>query len=254
MAATATAALAAVRRDPVGFLRDVLAFEAWSKQREIAESVRDFKRTAVRSAHGVGKTSIAARTILWFLAAFPYSKVISTAPTFSQLREQLWREVAVAYRRAEGFFDGALTDTRLELAPDWFAIGLSTDRPERFAGHHAEHLLLVVDEASGVDEAIFEAAEGFLTSEGARVLLIGNPTAMSGTFHRAFHAERALWNTIAVSAFDTPVFTGEAVPDEVLRRLPSREWVETATTRWGKARRSTRYGCSGSSRPPPTTR
>src|SRR5205807_8143935 len=112
--------------------------------------VRDHKRTAVRSAHGVGKTAIAARVVLWFLAAHPYSKVVTTAPTWHQVREQLWREIHVAHGRAAGFFDGELNDTRLELAPDWFAIGLSTDRPERFAGHHAAELLLVVDEASGV--------------------------------------------------------------------------------------------------------
>ena len=39
-----------------------------------------------------------------------------------------------------------LTDTKLELGPDWFTIGLSTDRPERFHGYHAENLLLIVDE------------------------------------------------------------------------------------------------------------
>ena len=134
--------------------------------------------------------------MLWFLAAYPYSRVITTAPTFTQVKELLWREIAVAHPAADGFFDGMLYDTRLELAPDWFAIGLSTDRPERFSGHHAEHLLLVVDEASGVDEAIFEAAEGFLTSESARVLLIGNPTSLAGQFHAAFHSERGLWNCV----------------------------------------------------------
>jgi phage terminase large subunit len=226
--------LEAIRRDPVGFLREVLRFECWSKQAEIACSVRDHKRTAVRSAHGVGKTAIAARIALWFLAAFPRSRVITTAPVWSQVKEQLWREIAVAYAAADGFFDGQLSDTKLELDVDWFALGLSTDRPERFAGHHAEHLLLIVDEASGLDEAIFEAAEGFLTSANAKVLVIGNPTALAGTFYRAFHSERTLWNTITVSAFDTPVFTGERVSEAVLRRLVSREWVESARKKWGE--------------------
>ncbi len=179
MTATATSALEAIRIDPIAFSREVLRFEPWSKQQEILCSVRDHRRTAVRSAHGVGKTAIAARTILWFLAAYPNSKVISTAPTWHQVREQLWREVHVAYAAAGGFFDGQLDDTRLELAPDWFALGLSTDRAERFSGHHAEHLLLVVDEASGMDEAIYTAAESYLTSEGARILLIGNPTTLA---------------------------------------------------------------------------
>ena len=233
MTATAAQAQEAIRRDPVGFVGEVLRCELWSKQREVIESVRDHRRTAGRSAHGIGKTRAAAATLLWHLAAYPGSRVVSTAPTFSQVRELLWREVAVMVAAADGFFDGQLTDTRLELSADWFAVGLSTDRPERFSGHHSERLLLVVDEASGVDEAIFEAAEGFLTSEHARVLLIGNPTTLAGTFHRSFHAERALWNTINVSALDAPAFTGEAVSETVLRRLVTREWVETAAKRWG---------------------
>jgi hypothetical protein len=223
-----------IRLDPVWFCRKVLRFDPWSRQRDVVESVRDHMRTAVRSCHGPGKTGIAGRTALWFLAAFPRSKVITTAPTFMQVREQLWREIATGYQASAGFFTGVLTDTKLELAPDWFAIGLSTDRPERFHGYHAEHLLLIVDEASGVDEAIFEAAEGFLTAASTRVLLIGNPTQLSGTFHAAFHRERAAYNTISISAFDTPAFTREEVSPGVLRRLVSREWVEARRRAWGE--------------------
>ncbi len=234
MSTTASKALEAIERDPVGFCKTVLKFQPWSKQAEIIESVRDHKRTAVRSCHGIGKTAIAARAALWFLAAHPHSKVVTTAPTWSQIREQLWREIAVAHALADGFYDGTLTDTRLELGPEWFAIGLSTDRAERFAGHHAEHLLLVVDEASGVSEDIYEACETLLTSAESRILIVGNPTVSSGTFHAAFHRDRAEWNTISISALESPCFTGEQVSDEVRARLVTRQWVESAKKRWGE--------------------
>lgn len=223
------------RRDPVAFLRDVLRFHPWSKQRAVIESVRDHRRTAVRSCHDVGKTAIAARAALWFLASFPSSRVVTTAPTAHQVENLLWREVHTAAATVGGLRDAKLNETELELAPDWFAVGLSTNEPERFAGHHAEHLLLVVDEASGVDQAIYDAAEGSLASEGARVLLIGNPTRLSGEFFNAFHRDRALWHTIAISAFDSPAFTGERVPDELLRKLVSREWVEEKRRKWGES-------------------
>ena len=210
--ASALAMQGVIRRDPVGFCRKILNFARWSKQREILESVRDHKRTAVRSGHGVGKTAISARAALWFMAAHPYSRVITTAPTWSQVKEQFWREIHVAHSRADAFFDGQLDDTRLELGPDWFMLGISTDRPERFAGHHAEHLLLVVDEASGVSEDIFEAAETFLTSPGAKVLMIGNPTVNSGTFHAAFHRDRADWSRISISALDSPASAASRSP------------------------------------------
>jgi phage terminase large subunit len=147
-----------IRRDPVWFARSTLGFEPWSKQCEILEALRDHRQVAVRSAHGCGKTAVAGRAALWFLAAFPRCRVITTAPTFHQVRNLLWREIRSGYHASAGFFGGELTATKLELDVDWFALGLSTDQPERFQGHHAEHLLLVVDEAAGVADDIFEAA------------------------------------------------------------------------------------------------
>lgn len=224
----------AVRSDPVRFCTHVLGFYPWSKQREILESVRDNQRTAVRSCHGSGKTATAARVVAWFLMAYPDSRVVTTAPTFSQVRDLLWSEINGAVARApEGLFP-TCDATRLTISRSWFAVGLSTDRPERFQGHHAENLLLVVDEASGVHEDIYEAAEGFLTSPGARVLLIGNPTQTSGTFYRAFHSERDLYHTIHISAFDTPNLTDEEVPEAARKSLVSPDWVEQRKMQWGE--------------------
>ena len=220
--------------DPVAFMREVLRFQPWSKQTEIMESVRDHPRTAVRSCHGPGKTATAARVALWFLAVHEGAKVITTAPTALQVRGQLWREIRAAHRDSHGFIGGELHSTRLDLGEEWFMVGFATDEAERFAGWHSEHLLLVCDEASGIPEEIYEAAAGLLTTEGARELLIGNPTRTSGHFFNAFHNARDLYSTIAISAFETPAFTRERVPDAVRRRLVTRRWVETMTRKWGE--------------------
>jgi hypothetical protein len=215
-----------IRTDPVWFCRNVLGFEPWSKQREILEALRDHDRVAVRSAHGIGKTAIAARAVLWFLLANgPKScRVVTTAPTWEGVRDLLWAEIKVAVRNARVPFGATPNVTDLRLAADWFAKGLSTDVPERFQGHHADNLLLVVDEASGVDEAIYDAARGFLTGQGSKVLLIGNPTRTVGTFRRAFEPDSG-WRTIHVSAFDSPNITGEEVPTSVAKALPTSEWI-----------------------------
>lgn len=231
---TAASHLERYRRDPVGFCREVLGFEAWSKQRAILESVRDHKRTAVRSAHGVGKTAVAARACLWWLSVWPDSVVVTTSATWNQVREQLWREIAVGFHASRGFIDGTLSDTRLELGPGWFGLGLSTDTPERFAGYHADRLLVVLDEASGCGEATWEAAETLVTTPGSSLLAIGNPTRVGGAFHRAFTSERDLYATITVSAFDSPAVSGERVAEAVRRRLVSSEWIESRRRAWGE--------------------
>lgn len=223
---------------PVEYANDVLGFYAWSKQREIMEAICDHDRVAVRACHGVGKTASAAEIVLWFLAAHRNSRVITTAPTWAQVEQLLWREIRAAVGRAHTAGLGAEfpkpSTTKLELGDEWFAIGQSTNEPERFQGHHADNLLLVVDEASGVDEKIYEAAEGFLTALGAKILLIGNPTKIGGQFHRAFTSEADSWKRIHISVFDSPNYTGEPVPEKVARSLPRSTWAAEKAAQWGQ--------------------
>ena len=84
--------------------------------------------------------------------------------------------------------------------------------PNRFQGFHAEHILGVIDEAAGVDSPIWEAMDAILTSYGARLLVIGNPTEPSGEFFNAFSSP--LYNKIHISAFDTPNFTDFGITEE----------------------------------------
>lgn len=224
--------------DPVGYVSDELGFFAWSKQQDILRSVAHCPRTSVRACHGPGKTATAAQAALWFLDTRENSRVVTTAPIWAQVEQLLWREIRGAVARAHLAGRGRRfpvpNATKLEIGDQWFAIGLSTNEPERFQGHHADHLLLIVDEASGVDERIYEAAEGFMTAEGAKVLLLGNPTKVGGTFHRSFTEDRSAWSQIAISVFDTPNYTGERVPANVARALPRANWAEERAAAWGE--------------------
>ena len=114
--------------------REVLSWQPWSKQREVLESIRDNPRTSVASCHGPGKTAVAAVGGLWYLSVYPQSRVITTAPTMVQLRDVLWREITSLYFASEGFLEAELFGTRLEIAPDWFAVGLTTDTPGTVSG------------------------------------------------------------------------------------------------------------------------
>jgi phage terminase large subunit len=231
--------------DPIGALEHMFGFEPWSLQAEMLRSVWAHPRTAARSGNGPGKTAIAFGGIApAFLMAHTNSVVVTTAPTWRQVKQLGWRE----FRRSWGVMRRrmatqpelrevpipACLTTSVELGEQWHAFGMSTNEPESFAGIHAENVLLIVDEASGVDERIFDAGEGFLTTEGSRVLLVGNPTKPAGQFYRAFTSEKASWNTIHISAFDTPNFTGERVDPSIAAKLVKPEWVEDKQRRWGE--------------------
>ena len=130
------------RRDPAFFFREVLGWQPWSGQVEIAEAVRDAiagggpNRIAVRSGNGVGKTAIAARIMLWVLRCYRDSVVITTAPTSRQVTELLWREARDAYHASRYPLGGRFYDGKpqWELGPRRFALGMSPEntRPERF--------------------------------------------------------------------------------------------------------------------------
>lgn len=231
-------------QDPDGWARDVLGVHLWSRQRQIVESVRDNARTAVRSGHGVGKTFVAAVILLWFLDTHPRSRVISTATKWSQIEKLLWHEIRQLLARAESrsqaksrpVFGGERLLVELRLPDGRYALGLSSkpEQAETFQGHHAPYILLIVDEASGVDQRIYDAAEGYLTTDGSRLLLIGNPTRTSGEFHAAFRSKRADYATLHISALDSPAITGEVVPDEVRAALTGQKWVDSRRRAWGE--------------------
>jgi len=203
-----------LRRDPVGSIEKLFRVELWSRQREIVRAVSEHPRTAVRSCHGPGKTFLAGNIVLWYLYAHRPSIVLTTAPTWRQVEKLLWKELRASYARA-GVLGGNLLpkSPELQLIHDqWYAAGLSTNQPDRFQGYHEKHILVVVDEAAGVPEDIFEAIQGVLTSEHSRLLLLGNPTSIGGTFHKAFRSPG--YHTIHISAFDTPNFTTFGITEQ----------------------------------------
>ena len=164
--------------DPLFFSRHVLGGEQpWGKQQQITLSVRDNERTAVPSGFAVGKTWVAARIVLWFLFSFPHSLVITTAPTWRQVENVLWAEIRRQHLTSVKPLGADILRTQIKIADDWFAIGVSTDEPAKFQGFHAEHVLLIFDEAGGISREIWDAAEGQTTNgQRARWMRANNHT------------------------------------------------------------------------------
>lgn len=228
--------------DPIGWISNTLNEELWSVQREIAESVRDNRYTAVRSCHGTGKSYLAARLMAWWISSRPVGDafIVSTAPTQTQVEAILWREVGRAHRA--GALPGRITSG---MVPAWKVgqeiVGYGrkpqdlTSKEEAmaaFQGIHTKYVLVVIDEASGVPKWLFDAVDTLATNESARVLAIGNPDDPSSHFSNVCDVASG-WNSIAISAFDTPNFTGEKVSKNLSDALISPGWVEERKRRWG---------------------
>ncbi|MHB9857622.1 terminase large subunit domain-containing protein [Streptomyces sp. YIM S03343] len=225
--------------DPWAWARDKLGVHLWSKQVEIAESVRDNRQTAVKSCHGVGKSFLAAQLVAWWLDIHPpgEARVVTTAPTGDQVKAILWSEINGAFTKAEARgtpFLGRINETDWKLGKRLIAFGRkpSDYNPHAFQGIHAKYVLVILDEACGVNKQFWTAARAIATGEHCRILAIGNPDDPGAEFARVCASTR--WNTVKVSAFDTPNFTGEAVPDELREMLVSRSYVEEMAQEYGE--------------------
>lgn len=219
-----------VQENPEWFVQNILGNRLWKKQKEILNAVWKHKRVAIRSCHASGKTFTASNVVLTFLAAFPESAVITTAPTARQVEHVLWREIRGMVANSKyPLADKEPLKTKWELAENWFALGLSVNQPEAFQGFHNKHILFVVDEASGVADEIFEAIEGGLSGGTSKLLMIGNPTRNSGYFYEAFKQSNV--KKIRISAFDTPNLEG---PGHYIKGLVTKGWIKEVEGKYGK--------------------
>lgn len=230
-------------RDPELFARHLLGIDLWDTQVEILHALAEHRRVAVKACHASSKTFTAAIATLWWLTRYPDGVVLTTAPTWRQVERQLWAEIQKAVAGARIAYPQP-TQTGLRLSSASYALGLSTDQGVRFQGFHGR-ILVVIDEATGVDAEIWEAIEGIRAGGDVHVLALGNPTVPRGPFYEAFTTARDSWSTFTISAFDSPNLHGltleqllELPEDELDRNerpyLVTRRWVREQWEAWGQ--------------------
>ena len=159
-----------------------------------------------------------------------------------QVERVLWGEVHRALQNSVIPYPPP-RKTKLELGPNRYALGLSTNEGVRFQGWHGK-ILIVIDEAPGVLPEIYDAIEGIRAGGDVHVLALGNPLIASGPFYDAFTTNRAGWSLFTIGAFHTPNLAGLdldallALDEDELDRnvrpyLISRRWVKEKYQEWG---------------------
>ncbi len=199
--------------DPDKFCRDMWPHhteqpEVW--QTEASRLVAANDRVSIRSGHGVGKTCWLARTIIWWgLTRNPW-KIGCTAPSSGQMFDALWSELAQWHQKMppefKGFFEWKAE--RFEWVGSGavsYAVAKTARRetPEALAGLHSKNMLFIIDEASGVDDIIFETARGAMSTKNAKTIMTGNPTRLSGYFYDSFHKNAPYWKNMRVAAHES---------------------------------------------------
>ena len=197
--------------DPIGFVELGLKETLWSKQREILMSVRDNKRTAVPACHAPGKSHLAARIVAWWVMCQPTgtAQVVTTATSFRQVRNILWSHIRKLHATHNLSGDCLTVEWKQNNSVVAFGFAPAQYNETALQGIHAPNLLVVVDEAGGISQTIGNALEALMTGGNTRLLLLGNPPTdqENSWFEQACNSD--LYNTIKISAHDTPNFTHE---------------------------------------------
>ena len=153
--------------------------------------------------------------VLWFMACYFPCKVPCTAPTAHQLSDILWAELAQWHRmmgdqvsQLAQEYEWSSEKFALKSHPsESFAVARTSrpEKPEALQGFHSENILFLIDEAAGIAEKVFEVAEGALSTNGAFVVMAGNPTKEEGYFHASHHKMRDHWSTLHWNSEDSPL-------------------------------------------------
>jgi len=213
--------------DPVLFVEEMLGAQPFDYQAEFLRALLDERKMSVKSGHGTGKSTTASWAMLWFMLLRYPCKVVVTAPTSSQLFDAMFAELKRWINELPKELQQLLNvkSDRVELvsAPAEAFISCRTARaetPEALAGVHSDHVLLIVDEASGVPEQVYEAAAGSMSGHNATTLMLSNPTRSSGTFFESHNRMANSWWTRTWSCKDSPLVSHEFVDEMELRYGP----------------------------------
>jgi len=242
------------RFEPLRFQRELLGITVDPWQAEATEAVFDVVRKrygkptrinhaakryfTVRAMHGPGKTFWLASLILTFGFAFPKARIPCIAPKMDQLRTRLWLELRKIHDSMnEGLreaVDIQATSLKFFGFEDWLAFAQTATKAENLAGLHSDFILVCVDEATGVTEALWSTIFGAVATGKVPILvMISNPTKNIGTF-----AESWLKPSVSKDYHQIAIALDKAPRVQ-------RQWVESMRSKYGERSPVFKVRCLG---------
>ena len=183
--------VAEYRADWNRFAKEILNVKLDPEQKEILASIQVNRRVAVSSGNARGKDYVAAVAALCFLYLNSPSKVVCTAPTGRQVTAIMMSEISKIWGQTRVPLGGELLAGMIKLPsdPDWFLIGFKAGdkATEDWSGFHSPNIMVIVTEASGIEQTTFDAIEGILTGN-SRLLIVFNPNRITGHAYKAMRS------------------------------------------------------------------
>lgn len=225
------------RNDLKGFAHDAID---WGQdggpapyQDDVFEALPAVHRACVRGPHGLGKTALAAVTILWFALTRDGDdwKVATTASAWRQLTKFLWPEIKKWTRRIrwdvvgrDAFRADEILTMEIKLSTG-SAFAMASDNSALIEGAHATNLLFVFDESKVIPPATWDSAEGAFSTGDTYWLAISTPGEPAGRFYEIQTRKPGYedWWVRHVT-LDETISAGRI----------SKDWAEARRRQWGE--------------------
>ena len=226
---------------PEKFCKEQLDMYVTEDMKNIMDSVMKYRITIAVSGNALGKSHLASALALWFYRAYEGSQVLTLAsPPSRNLEQNIWSKIRQFTRQNPSLVeddkvlslkivpkstanaDDDDNDDNLKLESAILGITIPTvgdaeSQATRVSGYHAPSQLFIFDEGDGIPDGIFKGAEGCLSGDFSRLLILFNPKMKSGAAYRMI--KNGLANVVYLSAFNHPnVITGkDIIPGAVSR-------------------------------------
>ena len=180
----------------------------------------DTLRMAVSSGRGIGKSALVSWLVIWMLTTRIGSTTLVSANSEAQLRSVTWAEITKwlsmslnshwfevsATRVLPAKWVAELVERDLKMGTRYWGVEgrlWSAENPDAYAGvHNYSGVMLIFDEASGIDDSIWSVASGFFTENTPHRfwLAFSNPRRNTGYFYECFNSKRDFWRNKIVDA------------------------------------------------------
>lgn len=198
------------KKDPLLAMKQLYGVTPDKQQADfILNAVQPNCRIAVKSAQGAGKTSTLVWLTFYFLLTLDDCRILITSPSANQLHRVFYSEALKWMAKMppifKDFFDVTMKRINIKGKEHIKAdlVTASAENQENLAGGHSDNYVILADEASAIEETVFDVLQGTLGTGVGRFIMTANPVRNSGRFYEIFSQKKKHWKRMTFDAFNS---------------------------------------------------
>jgi hypothetical protein len=211
------------------FERDIISV-GQLKYWQPGQIIRNWIR--VEAGHTVGKTWLAAKLVSHFFDCFRPSIVYAFAPTYAQINDLLFKEIRTDRDGNSELLGVVHKVPEISYKGNHFVKGRATSDAggkgtERIQGQHGRYIMLVLDEAEGIDGYVYNAVRSMASGGIVIVLMLANPRTRSSNFYKLRNLPEVINFRVSCIYHPNVLQDKEIIPGAVRREYVTNMLTET---------------------------